>query len=382
MKFLAFLAILLGFQAAFSAPLDFFKSSYDEADKNFNEIFAPLKAQKPHAEVYQFLYGQGNIKSYYLPPDESPKNLLVLISGVHGIEGHTGSAVQRYLLTKKLAGPHTGVLMIHGFNLWGFKNGRRVNENNIDLNRNFILDRNHFRPDDTQYAVLNDFLNPAGSPSENIFSHGLFLLNAVYKIARYSIEPLRASILKGQYSFEQSLFYGGNGPQEQELLIQQLIARYFSPYKKVVLVDLHTGYGERGRLHLLAGKAAEPNSQELKKIFNENEIDFADKKHFYAVEGEMITFFGQKIIEATHAEVTGVTFEYGTLDTQKTMGSIESLRRMILENQDFHYPGSGDHDKIRNLFTEMFYPSDPEWRLKVIAQTDEKIQKVFSYLNQ
>jgi hypothetical protein len=394
MKALVFLALFITFQTALGAEpassqansagpsLRFFKNTYEEADKDFNEIFASVKAQNPRAEVFQFLYPQGNIKSYYIPSEGAPKNLLVLISGVHGIEGHTGSAVQRYLLSKKMAGPQTGILMIHGFNLWGFKNGRRVNENNIDLNRNFILDRNHFKPDDTQYAMLNDFLNPTETPSENLFSHGLFLMKAVMKIVKYSIEPLRASILKGQYSFDQGLFYGGKDPQEQELMIQQLIARYFKPYKKVLLVDLHTGYGERGRLHLLAGKAADPNSQELKKIFSENEIDFADKKHFYAVQGEMITYFGEQIAQTTHAFVVGVTFEYGTLDTQKTTGSIESLRRMILENQDFHYAGSSDHDKIKSLFTEMFYPSDEEWRTRVLTQTDEKIQKVISYLNQ
>lgn len=370
------------FSPAKAEPVDFFKNSFEESDKNFDEIFANIKSKNSLAEVYQFLYPQGNIKSYFIPAEGSQKNILVLISGVHGIEGFTGSAVQRYLLSNGLNIRNTAILMIHGFNQYGFKKGRRVNENNIDLNRNFILDRNHFRPDDSQYALLGDFINPQGPPTENLLHHGMFLLKAIYKIARYSIEPLRSSILRGQYSFEKGLFYGGKVPQEQQLMIQQLIAKYFKPYRKAVLIDLHTGYGQRGKLHLLAGKSTDENSVELREIFHESEIDFADKKHFYAVQGEMITFFGEQIFESTRADVVGVTFEYGTLDSQKTLGSIESLRRMILENQAFHNPGSPDQKKIDSLFREMFYPSDHQWRARVLTQTDEKMQKIISYLNQ
>jgi hypothetical protein len=370
------------FTEAHAEPIDFFKPTFEESDKDFDAIFATIKAKNKQAEVYQFLYPQGNIKSYFIPAEGTQKNMLVMISGVHGIEGFTGSAVQRYLLSNGLNVHNTAILMIHGFNQWGFKKFRRVNENNIDLNRNFIIDRNHFKPDDSQYAMLNDFINPSGTPSENLFEHGMFLLKAVYKIARYSIEPLRSSILRGQYSYEKGLFFGGKEPQEQQLMIQQLISKYFKPYKKVVLIDLHTGYGQRGKLHLLAGKSADPNSVELRKIFFENDIDFADKKHFYAVQGEMITYFAEQIFESTRADVVGVTFEYGTLDSQKTTGSIESLRRMILENQAFHNPGSPDLNKIENLFKEMFYPSDHQWRARVLTQTDEKMQRVISYLNQ
>ncbi len=361
--------------------LGYFKNTYEESDAHFNEIYAKQHTSIKGSEIYQFLYAQGNIKSYYFP-SENPDNLLIIVSGTHGVEGFTGSAVQRYLVDQGLPIDRTSVLLIHGFNLWGFKNFRRVNENNIDLNRNFVIDRNHFRPDDSDYAKLNDFLNPQTPGSTGIFSNGLFIARAVMNIAQYSIESLRASILKGQYSFENGLFYGGRDPQAQDLLIEQLVQRYIHKQKKVFLIDLHTGYGERSKLHLLAGRAADPNSQNLKKIFSENEVDFADKKKFYAIEGEMLTFFADLIFKKIpQAEVIGITFEYGTLDSQKTLGSIESLRRMVLENQNFHHPASeADATDIKNLYREMFYPSDASWRLSVLEQTDDKIKKIYGYL--
>lgn len=377
------LNVLFSFNFVFASNLTYFKNNYEESDQHFNEIFSKTKLQNPKAEVYQFLYPQGNIKSYFIPAKDEQKNLLVLVSGTHGVEALAGSAVQRYFLDQKYNHQHTALLMIHGFNLWGFKNLRRVNENNIDLNRNFILDRNHFKPDDSMYAKLNTFLNPEAAASSNILSRAWFIAKAIYQITQHSIETLRVSILKGQYSFEKGIFYGGKEPQEQELLITQLIARYFAPYKKVFLIDLHTGYGEKGKLHLLAGKANDSNSQNLKKIFDESEIDFADKKKFYAVEGEMLTFFANQIIKSTRAEVIGVTFEYGTLDSQKTMGSIESLRRMILENQNHHYPASPEaSQQIKNIYLEMFYPSDTAWRESILKQSDEKLMKIMHYLQQ
>lgn len=367
--------------AAQPADLTYFKNSYEESDAHFNEIYTKLRSSNKEAEIYQFLYAHGNIKSYYFSSPK-PDNLLIMISGTHGVEGFTGSAIQRYLAEQGLPLDRTSVLMVHGFNLWGFKNLRRVNENNIDLNRNFVIDRNHFKPDDSDYAKLNDFLNPQTPGSAGFIAHAVFIGRAVMNIVQYSIESLRASILKGQYSFENGLFYGGREPQAQDLLIEQLIQRYIKNQKKVFLIDLHTGYGERSKLHLLAGRAADPNSQNLKKVFSESEIDFSDKKKFYAVEGEMLTYFANRIAQKIpQAEVVGITFEYGTLDSQKTLGSIESLRRMVLENQNFHHPADeAASSEIKSLYREMFYPSDADWRLSVLNQTEFQIKKIYDYL--
>ncbi|MBK6468935.1 MAG: DUF2817 domain-containing protein [Rhodobacter sp.] len=71
---------------------------------------------------------------------DAPK-LMVMISGTHGVEGAYGSACQTAWLAQKAnwALPDdTAVLMIHLINPWGTAWSRRVNEDNVDLNRNFI----------------------------------------------------------------------------------------------------------------------------------------------------------------------------------------------------------------------------------------------------
>ena len=238
MKLALILAVTLAVNSIWANNLSYFKNSYDEANTHFDQIYNQVKPQFAKAEIFQFLYNQGNIKSYFFSPNEKSETLLVFISGVHGIEAHTGSAVQRYLLENKLKAQNTSYLLIHGFNLWGFKNGRRVNENNIDLNRAFLANRSQFVSDDSGYTKLNSFLNPQSQAKFGLLSHASFIVNAIYQLSQNSIEVLRNAILKGQYSHPKGIFYGGSMAQEQELMIEQLVARYFAPYKKVILVDL------------------------------------------------------------------------------------------------------------------------------------------------
>ncbi len=74
----------------------------------------------------------------HLPPNQNTGKLLVISSGVHGVEGYPGSAVQQMFLNELLSSDvisEMGVLIIHGVNPYGFKFQRRVSENNVDLNR-------------------------------------------------------------------------------------------------------------------------------------------------------------------------------------------------------------------------------------------------------
>ena len=74
----------------------------------------------------------------------------------------------------------------------------------------------------------------------------------------------------------------------------------------------------------------------------------------------------------------GVVFEFGTMDSQKTVGSIRTLHNMILENQGFHhgYKNSKAEKAVKMRFREMFFPSSEIWRSQVMDQTDD----IFSVL--
>ena len=92
----------------------------------------------------------------------APKRLLV-ISGTHGLEGICGSAQQvAWMLSGKVAhlARDCAVVLLHGLNPWGFEFSYRTTENNVDLNRNFIV--HDCPPENDGYAELHPTDNAAG----------------------------------------------------------------------------------------------------------------------------------------------------------------------------------------------------------------------------
>ena len=69
--------------------------------------------------------------------DKDPQNIILLTSGIHGVEGFLGSAVQTAWLQKvgsnQMPLGRTAVVLVHALNPYGFSWIRRANENNVDL---------------------------------------------------------------------------------------------------------------------------------------------------------------------------------------------------------------------------------------------------------
>ena len=75
-------------------------------------------------------------------------------------------------------------------------------------------------------------------------------------------------------------------------------------------------------------------------------------------------------------------FEFGTMDTQTTMGSIRALHNMLIENQGVHngYESQKDENKVKSRFLESYYPSSEAWRSKAINDARQMLlQAVKNY---
>src|SRR5438477_12735844 len=72
---------------------------------------------------------------------ENPRRVLLHSSGLHGVEGFAGSAIQLQLLNDvPTISEDTALIVVHVLNPYGMAWLRRSNENNVDLNRNFLVD--------------------------------------------------------------------------------------------------------------------------------------------------------------------------------------------------------------------------------------------------
>jgi hypothetical protein len=361
-------------QDADSKNLTYFQNSYEECRNNF--IMATDKITKKIENVtISKLYVESKkdpdltIDYCYIPAQNKFKRLLILSSAVHGVEGYVGSAVQQMFMEELLKGMNLsemGVLLIHGMNPYGFKYNRRVTENNVDLNRNCSTDIKLYKSINTGYSDLYTMLNPEGKVSLTSIKNIFFQADAIRKIVQYSMGALRQAILQGQYQYQEGLYFGGNELEPSIKAITPVIKQIAKNYEIVFNIDLHTGYGTRGTLHLFPNPTEDKKvKKDLENIFSDNRIDWGDSDDFYTVTGDFTSYIGQLIPKQYYIPMI---FEFGTLDSQTTMGSIKSLHNMIVENQGFQhkYKTKKDETQINRNIVEMYYPSSTNWRSKAI----------------
>ena len=128
----------------------------------------------------------------------SKTKVLIHICGTHGVEGFVGSAIQSFLLDNSTIikkDDHYDdtlptLVFVHALNPFGFAHLRRVNENNVDLNRNFLTESRFEKvkardPNRFGYVDLMELINPTKSFETN---WDFFYLRAIYNIAKKDME--------------------------------------------------------------------------------------------------------------------------------------------------------------------------------------------------
>ena len=362
----------------------YFLDTYEASRDAFVQVSREYVQSNP-GSIYNFINFESKLDGLtidylYIPHTNNPKGLVIVTSGVHGVEGFAGSAVQRMFVKEILSKtkyPNLGILFVHGVNPYGFKKKLRVTENNIDLNRNFALDRSFFDIPNEGYERLNDFLNPQSPVDSGFLDRLFYYYSSAKELIKYSKKDLRQSIVQGQYKNERGIFFGGKKPEPHVDLFQRIVLNFSERFEAIFHIDLHTGFGERGKLHLFgSSKIPERAKDKLNLIFRGKKIDWGTDKDFYDVNGD----FGQFIVKLFENKkwVLPMTFEYGTLNSQTLWGGLEVLYRVRAENQGrlYGYKNSRSEINTKNSFLEMFYPSDTEWREKILNQSREILPEV------
>ena len=178
----------------------------------------------------------------------NPRWALVYSSGIHGVEGFAGSAIQLRWLVEGIPNVPDGcaIVLLHLLNPYGMAWLRRANENNVDLNRNFLTRGERYEGAPEGYEELDALLNPQSAPSLDLFS-----LRAGYTIARRGNPAAKQAVAGGQFVNPKGLFFGGSKLEAGPELIQQFIETRLAAVREVVVVDVHTGLGRFGHDELL-----------------------------------------------------------------------------------------------------------------------------------
>ena len=312
---------------------------------------------------------------------EANEKVLIFTTGEHGIEGYVGSAMQQRFIDKylsRLAPRTTGLLLVHAINPWGMKHHRRVNANNVDLNRSFLWEPSFDPAFNPEYDNLKDFIH-AKNPIKNLtLSNLIFYTSLAKKVLQTSWPAFKHTLLLGQYRDSKGLFYGGVGYQEEGRTLIDLYRQAFSTYKQILHLDMHTGYGPRFQMSLVNSALENTTSQEFEKKFDYPLVVAANPEEFYAIRGDMIDYvYALHQHEFPEKKLYATSFEFGTLG-DKLRGKIGTPRAMAFENR-LHWQGTDNNklaERIKHDFEELFNPDAPDWREKAMEDADQAFEGI------
>src|SRR6185295_15992712 len=283
---------------------------------------------------------------------------------LHAVEGFAGSAVQLHLLGDIPQLPEDAALIVaHVLNPYGMAWLRRFNENNVDLNRNFLGDEPYAGAPEA-YSSLDSFLNPQSSPSMDLYA-----LRAGWLVFRYGMPALKLAVVGGQYEYPKGLFFGGKRLQQMGEEYQAFLAERLTSIERLVAIDVHTGIGKYGKDILMV----EPNDYTaLRAMFGEHVVPpDPEKSDSYPVRGALNTMFPRALPKA---KVFALTQEFGTYSEIKVLHALRE------ENRWHHYgAGTLDHPAKRAL-KEHFDPQDETWRQAVLKRGRELLTQALSTL--
>jgi predicted deacylase len=360
------------------AQKKYFSTSYFEARKKFANAAKTCRWSVVRHPIAK-LHPDGEVLTIDLAASDTvARKTLLLSSGLHGVEGYFGSAIQLAVLQAVDQGtlripPGCRIVMIHALNPYGFAFDRRVNENNIDLNRNFLLADESYAGSPAGYADLAQLINPTSIPKLDIFK-----LRFIWKILTVGMTKLKSAIAGGQYDAPKGLFFGGNSPSETFEIVRQELPSWILPGSQAaIMLDFHSGLGKFGD-HALLTTSSEKSiaANSLAQAFDPGKISCLDSsKVAYPARGVMTEWVGH---HQTASQFLAFGVEFGTY------GPLRILSALRHENQCHLNEAAGTtaYEASKAEMREAFCPQDEGWRQKVVFDSMEIVKQSLESLGE
>ena len=305
--------------------------------------------------------------------------LLVAISGTHGVEALCGAGIQAgWLLEGEFDDlPNDcAVLLIHCINPYGAAWRRRVNEDNVDLNRNFV---DHGRPhfENPHYGELHNLLIPTGAERPVRLQTDA----GVGGFRRERGEAVFQLAILGQYSHPNGINFGGHEPVWSARVIDSLIEEHCRRRRHLATMDLHTGLGYFG--HGLVGVANDPDSAQAgysrawygpaMTTFAEagEHAGYPDYNNF--IDGLLMRAFIKRLPEVN---VVAAGIEFGTRPFDEVFAA--EIADLWLYNNPQAEPALAE--RIRNEMHRIYYPATLDWREMVWWRSRQVIRQTIGGL--
>lgn len=294
------------------------------------------------------------------PRDAS--RVLLTISATHGAEGFCGSGAQVGALEAGLGRElpaDTALVAVHAINPYGFGWIRRVTEDNVDLNRNFV-DHGAPLPTNPGYDELADAICPREWREPGL-SEARARLEAYGR--RHGAAALQFAVTGGQYSHPDGVFYGGTTPTWSRETLLKIVAEHAGRARRLALLDFHTGlgpwgYGEPivthppGSAALARARAWYGDRITSPALGNSTSAD---------VRGDGLTGIEHRFPKL---EVTGLALEYGTLPINDVLDAVRADNWLHAHGQ----LESAQGREIKAMVRDAFYGDKDDWKQMIFEQ--------------
>ena len=301
----------------------------------------------------------------FLFGEPTARRCVALESGTHGVEGFTGSAIQLASVERaSRAASERGlsILFVHAVNPYGFSFCRRGDENNVDVNRNFV--------DFTTSAIFANPLFDEMAPHLVPQSWDEYSLReadqAMHRLREvHGDTAVSRSMRRGQYTHPGNLFFGGTGPTWSRRTIEKIAADLLTSATSTLLLDVHTGLGDYAGLQLLTVESPDAvRYHRLRQTFGVRVRSTVDPSSGAAnAGGNIFAGYERRIAPA---EFTGLALEFGTYEQARVQFALRANAWAYLEGNAMSRDDLREQSRAEML--EIFCPADESWRRQVVVQ--------------
>lgn len=291
------------------------------------------------------------------------QSALLLIAGTHGVEGLAGSGCLVGLLEDRLheALPASCCLvLLHAINPYGFAWLRRVTEDGVDLNRNFV-DFSRPLPSSETYERLHELLVPTDWHGEARRTADAALAAL---IQQQGMAALQAAVTGGQYTRPGGLFYGGVRESWSARTLMRVLREILPvSVRRLALLDLHTGLGPPGYGEPILDAGDSRARERALRWFGP---DVRDLSAGESVSARLTGTMARGIERARpELELTLIGLEFGTRPVMEVLTALRA-------DHWLHSHGGNDATvaaQIRRQMREAFYCDTAAWQAAVYGRT-------------
>lgn len=260
-----------------SGPHPSFAADYQDARDKFLDAAAAVDALLEHHRLPGHDGPDGKplyMDCAWLGPRDADAVVLSLC-GTHGAEGFSGSAAQTHWLRTEGRQPlpaGVAMLFIHAVNPFGFAHMLRVNENGVNLNRNFI-DFTAPSPSNALYDRIAAELPKRLGLDEALVDEWNGALDQAR--AKYGARPTSEAISSGQYTDPSGIEYGGDRLQWSSATVIDIVTRFCARSRHVAYIDWHSliPIGDGNLIFLTANAKGDPLYRRSADWWGEDAID-------------------------------------------------------------------------------------------------------------